>query len=260
MGNDKKWLEWLKVKPLEVEYLFSQADVLKPTKDGITGQFFGGVTSDMHAGVCYALSYEWVRQDVKPEKSLKPQKSLGFHGRAELAQGLGQKFQNTGEGDKPYGDTAEFCAAMGGSGSKLPQQILSMQRAMDAKREIKSDAPVTHFSGLSVICKSDGLTERSIALGPNLPTPYPMQGLLKWINQKKADLNKGYAVMGYRGDGKGHAVALQVAPNDVWRFFDPNLGVFRFQGYAKFLAWYRDIIEALYHDYSSGAWQISTFK
>ncbi|MCO1336867.1 C58 family peptidase [Microbulbifer sp. OS29] len=224
----------------ETEFLLDQANYIQP-----------GAHNDVRRGVCYALSYMWLRLGLQP----------GGHLNMHLQVGLQQRFHNTGIGNaRNRAAPGRFLMAVGGSTSSFGQPIYSLQRAIAAQQQIQGNT-MAISSGLRTIAQRDGYTEHCIARGHQLNRFEPFSTFLKWIRQRAGSLNQGFALIGFLGPNSGHAITIQVQNGNVWRLFDPNFGSFIFQGYHRFKAELHQLaLIYLAMGAAGGSWMISTFR
>ncbi|WNZ54360.1 YopT-type cysteine protease domain-containing protein [Microbulbifer sp. MKSA007] len=227
-------------KLTETEFLLDQANYIQP-----------GVHNDVRRGVCYALSYMWVRLGLQP----------GGHINMHLQAGLQQRYHNTGIGNAlNRAAPGMFLRAVGGSTTTFGQPIYTMQRAISAQQQIQGNV-MGISSGLRTICRTDGYTEHCIARGHQLNPFEPFSTFLRWIRQGMARLNQGFALIGFLGPNSGHAIAIQVQNGNTWRLFDPNFGSFVFNGYNRFKAELHQLaLIYLAMGTAGGSWMISTFR
>lgn len=225
----------------ETEFNFSQGEYLGP-----------GTSADVSKGVCYALSYMWIRLGLKP----------GGHLKMHLQVSLQKKFKNTGDGNRVARSSAgSFLRDIGGNPTGFGQEVYSMQRAIKAQQDITGGGGRQFTSGLKTVAARDGFTENLVANGPELNKMEPFSTFIKWLRENRARLNQGYCLIGYTGAKSGHAIAVQLLPGDQWRVFDPNFGSFIFNGYARFKSMFNELgLLYLAEGVAGGAWNMSTFR
>jgi hypothetical protein len=223
----------------ETEFVINQAAYL----DGET-------SAEVRGGVCYALSYMWIRRGLQP----------GGHVNMHLQAGLQAKFLNSrDESVLDRGSPNRFLYDVGGSVNGFGNPIFSLQRSICAQREVlygTSSLP----SGLKTICKRDHLTERLIANGTKLNEFEPFSTFIKHLRENRGSLKEGFCLILFANKASGHAISVQVASNGHWRLFDCNYGSYVFSSYDRFKVMFNELgLSYLAEGVAGGSWKMSTF-
>lgn len=187
---------------------------------------------DIGEGICFALSYTWITQQLRGKLPLE-----GIVDRTSLARGI------------PLSTPIA---------SRFPNLV--QLPVNDHIKRIQGQSKDGYF-GIRNQAGLDGFECITVATGAELQKDNAAQTILSGINACHKQLQRGFGMIGLRREGGGHAIAFQILTTGTARLFDPNLGEFKFKTIQGFGLNFKKFMSFMgYDERYDKQWSIFNFK